>query len=231
MQKKYAFISSDVQRQLNGIKRLIYLKMNGITADSMANNGIRYAKNYGVSLPEIKLMAQAIVPDHALAQLLWQEKIRETMLLATYIQPADSFDEALSELWLIDIQNLELAEQISRNLFARLPFMPDKVSEWSGSDNVWCCSVGFFTAAFGCNRLSAETKAFLQNVALTTLVRDELPVYRAIALFLRKKGAENRAEAVSVLQAIASFASSSKLAENYIFEEVSTDLKYKFNLS
>ena len=225
MQKSYTYLSTDVQQQLLAIKKFIYLKMNGVTVESMERGDVLYPKNFGVSLPEIKLMASKIMPNHALAQVSWHEQIRETMLIASFIQPVESFDEVLAAEWLSDVHNVELAEQLSRNLLGRLPFAPHKVAEWCSSSDKWLCSVGFFTAAFCCDRLSYEIKVQLQKEVMESTLLCEMPVYRAAALFLRKMGGEGREEAIAILCSIAHFSESPARAKKYIFEEVSTDLK------
>jgi 3-methyladenine DNA glycosylase AlkD len=228
MQKRFTYLTSDVVLQLQAIKKAIYLKMNGVTVESMERSGVCYHKSFGVSLPEIKQLAIKITPNHSLAQSLWHEKIRETMLIASFIQPLESFNEELAADWLADVNNAELAEQLSRNLFGRLPFAPDKVVEWGRSDDKWLCAVGFFTAAFCCDRLTPDDKTNLLKEVLKCTLLNEPPVYRAVALFLRKLGATGREEANAVLAAIKDYGTSTVRAKKYIFEEVNTDLNYRF---
>jgi 3-methyladenine DNA glycosylase AlkD len=230
MDIKYTYLPVDVQQQLQEIKRMIYLKMNGVTAEQMEKSGVCYSKNYGVSLPEIKQLSSRYTKNIALARALWNEKIRETMLLAIYLCPEADLDGNLVEKWVGDVVTLELAENISRNLLCRLSFVGAKSEEWTQSDNLWKCAVGFFCAAFGLDRFSQDQRQELLSQVKQCMFINEVPVYRAIALFLRKLGGENVATAKDILEFVTPFESSSHRAEGYIYEEVQTDLKYRFDL-
>ncbi len=227
---KYTYLPVDVQRQLQEIKRMIYLKMNGVTVEQMEKSGVCYAKNYGVSLPEIRQLSSKYTKNIALAKALWSEKIRETMLLATYLCPETDLDGDLAERWVADVDTLELAENISRNLLCRLSSVGIKSVEWTQSDSLWKCAVGFFCAAFGSDRFSQDQLQNMLSQVKQCQFINEVPVYRAIALFLRKLGGENVATAKDVLAFITPFETSSHRSERYIYEEVQTDLKYRFDL-
>lgn len=230
MNMKYTYLSVDVQKQVQEIKQMIYLKMNGVTVEQMEKNGIRYAKNYGVSLPEIKQLSGRYTENMVLARALWGERIRETMLLATFLCPKTDFDENMAEQWIADINTLELAENISRNLLCRLSFVGSKSLEWIQSDNIWKCAVGFFCAAFGLNQFSQDQRQKVLLQVKPCEFINEVPVYLAIALFLRKLGGGDVKTAKNILEYVSSFETSINRAERYIYEEVQTDLKYRFDL-
>jgi 3-methyladenine DNA glycosylase AlkD len=227
---KFIYISAETERQLKQIRRSIYLKMNGVTADRMTSDGVAYAKNYGVSLPELKQMAAKIPQDKALAEALWRNKVRETMLLATFIYPVEEFNENRAEEWVADVVTLELAENLSRNLLGKVSFVGSVAEAWVDSENYWICSVGFFSAAFAVERLTQEQKnALLMKVGQCIQV-NEVPVCRAIALFLRKLGGQSQADAKEVMLFLADFAMSEARAGRYVYEEVKTDLEYRFDI-
>lgn len=230
MDIKYTYLPVDVQQQLQEIKRMIYLKMNGVTVEQMEKSGVCYAKNYGVSLPEIKQLSSRYAKNIALAKALWSEKIRETMLLATYLCPETDLDGDLVETWVADVDTLELTENISRNLLCRVSAIGIKSVEWAQSDNLWRCAVGYFCAAFGLDQFSQDQRRKLLSQVKQCKFINEVPVYRAIALFLRKLGGENVATAKDILEFVTSFEASSHRGEGYIYEEVQTDLKYRFDL-
>ena len=64
--------------------------MNGAVSQSMREKGLVYKLNFGVELPRIKSIV-CLRKDHALAQALWKEDIRECKILAGLFQPVDSF--------------------------------------------------------------------------------------------------------------------------------------------
>jgi|GEM_PF-456442 DNA alkylation repair enzyme. len=227
---EYVYLPADTLQQLQEIKRMIYLKMNGVTVEQMVRSGVCYPKNYGVSLPEIKQLSGRYAKNSALAQALWREKIRETMLLATFLCPTTGFDEGQADKWVENVTTLELAENISRNLLCHFAFIGAKAEEWVKSDSIWKCAVGFFCAAFGLDRFSQDQRRNMLLLVKQSGHLNEVSVYRAMALFLRKLGAQEVEVAKEVLAFVGSFEASSGRAERYIYEEVQTDLKYRFNL-
>ena len=81
----------ELKEQLKEIKTQLRLSMNGAVSQSMREKGLVYKLNFGVELPRIKSIASAYGKDHALAQALWKEDIRECKILAGLLQPVDSF--------------------------------------------------------------------------------------------------------------------------------------------
>lgn len=227
---KYIYISAETERQLKQIRHSVYLKMNGVTADRMVSDGVVYAKNYGVSLPELKQMAGKMRQDKALAEALWGDKVRETMLLATFVYPVEEFDEDRAEEWVADVVTLELAENLSRNLLGKLSYIGSLVEAWADSENYWICAVGFFSAAFAVEQLTQEQKKALLLKVMRCVRVNEVPVCRAIALFLRKLGGQSKEDAKVVMLFLKDFAISEVRAERYVYEEVKTDLEYRFDI-
>ncbi|MCK4331852.1 MAG: DNA alkylation repair protein, partial [Dehalococcoidia bacterium] len=58
---------------------------NPQAVEGMAKYGIRPAKTYGVSIPDLRDIAREIGKDHGLAQRLWEAGIRETQILASLV--------------------------------------------------------------------------------------------------------------------------------------------------
>ena len=115
------FISNPVlDKEIVDIKRKITLSMNGVVSDKMRENGILYEKNYGVIVPRIKEIAGEYTANGDLAQRLWAMKYRETMIMATILQPIDEFQITDARLWLAEINQNELAEQIVMNLLVKM---------------------------------------------------------------------------------------------------------------
>lgn len=109
--------------ELKEIRTQLRLAMNGVISNSMREKGIVYKLNFGVPLPEIKRIAATHEPGSALATALWKEDIREFKILASMLQPADDFPLEQAKQWVKEIPYLEIAEQCSRNLFCKLPYV------------------------------------------------------------------------------------------------------------
>lgn len=118
----------NVQEEIREIRTQLRLAMNGVTSTSMRERGIVYKLNFGVPYPEIKEIARTHEPDAELAAALWREDIREFKILASFLQPAETFSLEEARRWVREIPYLEIAEHCSRNLFFRLPYMEDFVS-------------------------------------------------------------------------------------------------------
>ena len=124
----------DLHEQLKDIKTQFRLAMNGAVSQSMREKGLIYKLNFGVELPRIKQIAARYEPNHELAQALWKEDIRECKILATLLQPVETFLPEIADIWVESIRNIEMAELASMNLFCRLPYASQKAYEWIARD-------------------------------------------------------------------------------------------------
>ncbi len=96
------------------IKRL----QNGDVSRAMKRMGINYSLNYGVSIPQLRQLANDYAYDNELAANLLEIEIRETKIMASMLFNASNI--SLEQLIQISykIDNLELVEQYSQNCFA-----------------------------------------------------------------------------------------------------------------
>ncbi len=125
------------------IKAQLRLFMNGVLSQSLREKGIKYRLIFGVELPRLKEIAAGYEQNHDLAQALWKEDIRECKILATYLQPAESFDAELADFWMESIGNTELADYVCMALFRRLPYASQKAFQWMASENRMEAYTGF----------------------------------------------------------------------------------------
>lgn len=137
----------EVHEQIKDIKAQLRLFMNGVVSQSMREKGLVYKLNFGVELPRIKEIASAYEKDHALAQALWKEDIRECKILAGLLQPIDSFYPEIADIWVEDIHNIEIAELTCMNLFQNLPYAPAKSFHWIANEGEYMQICGFLTIA------------------------------------------------------------------------------------
>ena len=137
----------DLHEQLKDIKTQFRLAMNGAVSQSMREKGLIYKLNFGVELPRIKQIAARYEPNHELAQALWKEDIRECKILATLLQPVETFLPEIADIWVESIRNIEMAELASMNLFCRLPYAPQKSLQWMADEREYVQVCGFLTAA------------------------------------------------------------------------------------
>lgn len=137
----------ELKEQLKEIKTQLRLSMNGAVSQSMREKGLVYKLNFGVELPRIKDIAAGYEKDHALAQALWKEDIRECKILAGLLQPIESFLPEIADIWVEDIRNIEIAELTCMNLFQHLPYAPAKSFHWLADEREYVQVCGFLTIA------------------------------------------------------------------------------------
>lgn len=140
--------------------------MNGVIAFQMSKNGIVYQKNYGVTIPRLKEIATQYESQHKLAQKLWELPIRETMILATLLEPTEKFTYSMAQQWMEECNQIELIEQICMNLFSHLSYAPLLCCEWISSENDWKKIAGFILSSRISNMLSDKEKKSLSRKLL-----------------------------------------------------------------
>ena len=93
------------------------------------------------------MIAEGYEKNHDLAQALWKENIRECKIMAAMLQPIDTFYPEIADIWVEDIQNIEIAELTCMNLFQHLPYAPAKSLHWIADEQEYVQTCGFLTAA------------------------------------------------------------------------------------
>ena len=73
---------NDIHETIKDIKSKFRLFMNGTVSQSLRDKGMKYKVIFGIEYPRLKEIASAYKPDHALAQALWKEDIRECKIKA-----------------------------------------------------------------------------------------------------------------------------------------------------
>lgn len=138
--------------------RRVSRMQNGDISKLLRKMGIAYRLNYGVSIPHLRQLIPDIKPNNELAFLLWTRNIRETKILASMLFEIDKL--TLEEALLIGskVNNQELIEQFSRNLFARLPFITDLLKKWING-SVAEITLAFYTAGWNARQETGYSDA------------------------------------------------------------------------
>lgn len=127
-------MNEETHQKLMQIKRSFRLLMNGPTSQSMAQKGIGYKINWGVPFIELKKMSQEYGKDYELAIELWKEDIRECKILATLIMPAEEMLPEITDIWMEQVMNQEMAEMLAFNLLQYVEYAPVIAYQWIASD-------------------------------------------------------------------------------------------------
>lgn len=120
---------------------------NGMAADAMCSYGGQYGVNYGVAAHTIRDRAKAEGKDHAFAEYLYRQDVRELRIAGLWIAEADKIKPADFHFWAAGIINSEIAEQAAMALLSDVERIDDLLAEWSQSDNILLCYAAMLAAA------------------------------------------------------------------------------------
>ena len=115
---------------------------NGPAVESMNRMGLKYTKNFGVALSELKEFAKEYPNDHEFALLLWQKESREAKLLSLMLAIPEKLSEDQIDQYISGINNVELAEQASINLLSKIPDSLHKALEWCKNEYLYTSLTG-----------------------------------------------------------------------------------------
>lgn len=127
------------------IMKKVFSRQNAGVSRSMKKMGFNYKINYGVTIPQLREIAGNFTPDHALAvQLRTYTDIREALILSSMLDTPEliTYDEAL--LICEHLTTIELVEQYSRNLFAKINNLTDLIRTIISKENL-CISLSFMS--------------------------------------------------------------------------------------
>lgn len=125
------------------IKKMLRLRMNGVTSTSMRNSGLNYKMNFGLDATSLRELSKQFEPDAALAERLWAENARECKILATMLYPKTEFTSEKADIWLKDCFLTELMEQLCFNILQHLDFASEKSIHWINSEKPEIKTAGY----------------------------------------------------------------------------------------
>lgn len=223
---KFFIENKEIDDTVREIRKKIRLSMNGEVSASMTQRGLKYKRNFGVNIPRIKEISQNYSPNHDLASRLWALKIRETMILATLLQPLKKFSKKDAEEWMKAVDQTELAEQISMNLFSKLPFATELALDLINSDKMWNQIVGFMVIARVWKTISEEELLQILNLSVELSPKDELHLYKSISLALSRLCRKDEYFSKLILEKISGFDGSELVSQKYIFSEIKNEVDF-----
>ena len=210
----------DVNETLKDIRTQLRLGMNGVVSQSMREKGLVYTLNFGVELPRIKAIAAHYEKDHALAQALWKEDIREFKILAGMLQPVESFYHEIADIWIEDIRNMEIAELTAMNLFQHLPYAPAKTFQWIASEREYVQVVGYLTISrllMKKGDMTDRASSEFLDQAIAAVLSGTYRVHNSALLAIRKFMEHNEEHAFRVCRLVERYAASENEAEQRLY--------------
>ncbi len=223
-----------MKQKIHEITKQIRALENGVTAADMERNGIRYDKNFGVSIVHLRQLAKRHAPDTELAKALWGKKWRETMILATLTADAKKVDTIDLEKWISECSTSELVEQISLNLTQHVPWVSEKISPWIESEHMTFLNVGATTLghlAFRKEKLpTKKLKTYLPTLQKKAMLADACS-RRAISLALRRTGRRDKELNTTVVEWVKQHSNSENVHTQWICQETILELTDEFVLA
>lgn len=168
---------------------------NPESAKGMARYGINTKKAFGVSIPQLRVLAAQIGMDHVLAQQLWASRFREARILASMVDDPRKTTEAQMEAWASDFDSWDVCDQCCGNLFDKTEFAYRKAAEWSGRDEEFVKRAGFvLMACLAVHDKDAGDHEFVKFLAAIeeNSEDDRNYVKKAVNWSLRQIGKRNR---------------------------------------
>ena len=97
----------------------------------MSRYGINTSRAFGVSMSALAPIAKRHRRDHALALALWRTGWHEARILAAMIDDPKAVTPAQMDRWAGDFDAWDVCDQACMKLFARTPFVTEKVRQWA----------------------------------------------------------------------------------------------------
>lgn len=216
----------DLDSKIKEIKLKIRLSMNGVVSEQMEKSGIIYKQNFGVSIPRLKELATGYQKNHDLAQRLWFLKIRETMILATLLQPLEKFTYETALNWINDFNQIEIIEQSTMNLLSKLSFSNSMVNECIQSHKNLTQITGFILAARTFQQFNDKEVAEITNRAFELSATDDLHLYKSIALCLCRFCRINKVTAQLILRKAEKLENINTHSHEYILSELKQEILF-----
>lgn len=174
--------------------------MNGVAADAMLSYGGSYGVNYGVAAHTIRKKAEAEPRDHAFAEYLYRQDVRELRIAGVWIARPEEIAPEDFGFWAAGIINSEMAEQAAMALLSRIGYVDELLDGWSRSDDVLLCYAAMLAAARN-SGADIETALLAVGRIVASFPDNRLAAQGAVALLaaLAQRDAARVAEAVASL--------------------------------
>ncbi len=218
----------DVALMHKEIIKKLSLYENGVVAETMYNMGLIYSVNYGLSLHQIDRVANAIKKNNELAFFLWQQKERESKLLALRIFKDLNLEPVKIKELIDGIINVELAEQAAIQLFTKLDNSSNLAVELIKKEEFIQLSGFILISKIALIDKKAEDSIFISLIAeLVNYYPNINKIYlkRGYAQAFLRIGLRNNELKNKVQEAIKSLETSNTSLVEYLDQEVNYYLK------
>lgn len=117
--------------QTSEIIEILKSKRNETNKSGMARFGINTEFAFGISMPELTLIAKKYKKNHNLALELWDTGYHEAKILAAVIDDPKQVTEEQMEKWVLGINSWDVCDQLMMKLFDKTEYATKKIFEWA----------------------------------------------------------------------------------------------------
>ena len=220
---------NDVQETIKDIKSKFRLFMNGVISQSMREKGMDYKLNFGIEYSRIREIAAEYEKNHELAQALWKENIRECKIIATLLQPADTFCKEIAEIWIDDMKYPELAEYTVMNILQHVDYASDVVFKWMADERPYYQFCGYMLMTrllMKGMKLNERAEAEFMDQAFTEIEGGEPMVKKAAATALKKFSVQSKDNAKLVSRQLGLLSKTANPELKLHIDEIKYDIEY-----
>lgn len=168
---------------MQNIKRRMFALRNGVIADTLRRAGDPHSIIFGLTIIQIKELAEISGTDNALADLLWaNHTTRESRLLAPFLydKSSISLDKALTLAK--EVKSTEEADILCQRLLRSLPLATEIIDKLSNDEN----DLQRYVALRLAFNLVAQEPEIALNVARTEQARNCALTKRVSAQLLQE---------------------------------------------
>lgn len=219
-----------MQSTIRDIRKQLRLAMNGIVSTSMREKGMNYKMNFGVSLPQLREIANKYKKDTLLAEALWQEDVRELKILAALLYPIENFTPELAESWVLSSPNQEIIEQLSFHLLSELPYAVTLATKWICKEEKKLQIAGYLLLARLCTKnvsLRPDQSLLLLTEGKKIIDTGDLLSTQAVLTAFKRFGRQSADQGTSILTFMKEYESS----DLPVRQEIYADLQFEFDYS
>lgn len=218
--------------QLRPIRIQLRRMMNGVTSATMRKAGADYALNYGVSLPQLRQYASTLEKDEALADLLWEQRARETKMLACLLHPQESFTESKAAKWIEESHNVEISRVLTLSLLQYMPYAEELAVSLVSSDNtndqVLAVLTGYSVLTRLCIQditLSEKHHSLLFDQSIMT-IKEGVPVLQEVAAVFLKRWSSSSKQIANIVSEKIKPLVAEKEESGIIFGDIIQDIAF-----
>ena len=194
---------NDVQEIIKDIKSKFRLYMNGVISQSMREKGMDYKLNFGIE---------------------YSRKI-----MATLLQPVDSFYRDIAEIWIEDMKYPELAEYTVMNILQHVPYASEVVFQWIADERPYFRFCGYMLMTRLLMKgmtLNERAEAEFMDQAFTEIEGGEPMVKKAAATALKKFSAQSKENSKMIGRQLGLLSKSANPELKLYIDEIKYDIDY-----